>query len=213
MRTHQAAEPFRESLDWGHPPTRIPSRGMRRRDKEASRREILEAALEEFGAHGLKGGRVERVAQRAGGSIGLIYRHFGNKEALFDEMFNTVVAEIRLVVPFDETDPATYAAEIVDRQREYPSITRLAEWDRLERGDRALILSISESLQETCATLRVAQEAGNVSDRFTPEETLLLTFAVAGMWSALSPEIVDLIPDQDRRRDLVRRAVNRLVSS
>lgn len=51
-----------------------------------SREALLEAAALEFAAHGFDGVRMEHVAQRAGYNKSLVYRHFGDKQTLFDEM-------------------------------------------------------------------------------------------------------------------------------
>lgn len=54
--------------------------GLRRGE---ARKLILDAARIEFGAHGLAGARVERIAQRAGVNKQLLYYYFGSKRDLF----------------------------------------------------------------------------------------------------------------------------------
>jgi AcrR family transcriptional regulator len=57
--------------------------------------QILNAALVEFGEHGLAGTRLEDIAKRAGLSKGTIYLYFPNKEAVFREMVrHTVVSQL-----------------------------------------------------------------------------------------------------------------------
>src|SRR5574340_879618 len=56
-------------------------------------RQIIEAALQEFGDRGLAAARLEDIARRAGVSKGTIYLYFPNKEALFREMIRQVVGE------------------------------------------------------------------------------------------------------------------------
>src|ERR1043165_10134843 len=66
-----------------------------RRLPEERPRQILAAALEVFGEHGLAGARLEDIAKRAGLSKGTIYLYFPNKEELFREMVrDTVVSKI-----------------------------------------------------------------------------------------------------------------------
>ncbi|HEY1098327.1 MAG TPA: helix-turn-helix domain-containing protein [Myxococcota bacterium] len=50
-----------------------------------SRTSILKAAVVEFAKHGLSGARIEHIAARSGFNKALIYRHFGTREALFDD--------------------------------------------------------------------------------------------------------------------------------
>ena len=66
-----------------------------RRLPEERPEQILNAALEVFGEHGLAGARLEDIAKRAGLSKGTIYLYFPNKEALFREMVrHTVVSQL-----------------------------------------------------------------------------------------------------------------------
>jgi len=51
--------------------------------KPAKRQAILAAARTEFLTHGYHGGRVERIAARAGANKQLIFHYFGSKDGLF----------------------------------------------------------------------------------------------------------------------------------
>jgi AcrR family transcriptional regulator len=57
----------------------------RRRDPEASRAAILEAAREVFSERGYARGTIREIADRAGVTHGLVMRHFGTKEKLLIE--------------------------------------------------------------------------------------------------------------------------------
>lgn len=63
---------------------RTPSR--REQQKEARRRDILEAGFEVFTAQGFSATRLDDVAARAGVGKGTIYLYFDSKEALFEEV-------------------------------------------------------------------------------------------------------------------------------
>jgi len=65
-----------------------------RRRPEERPRQIIDAALEVFGEHGLAAARLEDIAHRAGVSKGTIYLYFPNKETLFREMIRQRVAEM-----------------------------------------------------------------------------------------------------------------------
>jgi AcrR family transcriptional regulator len=62
-----------------------------RRLPEERPRQILAAALEVFGEHGLASARLEDIAKRAGVSKGTIYLYFSNKEDLFRAMIGDIV--------------------------------------------------------------------------------------------------------------------------
>ena len=64
---------------------------MQREEKsERSRRQVLDAALHLFSHNGFRGTSVRDIATRANVSIGNVYHHFPDKEALF----NTLLAEL-----------------------------------------------------------------------------------------------------------------------
>src|ERR1700760_1539769 len=65
------------------PPAGPPPR--RRRNPEASRAAILEAARAVFTERGYARGTIREIAQRAGVTHGLVMRHFGSKERLIIE--------------------------------------------------------------------------------------------------------------------------------
>ena len=66
------------------------------------RRQILDAALEEFAEHGFRGATIKRIAQRARlRSQALIYWYFPAKEALFEAVLGQQLPIVRIVL-----DPA-----------------------------------------------------------------------------------------------------------
>lgn len=67
----------------------------RRREPGATRRNILAAAIGEFAAEGLAGGRVDEIARRAGVGKRMLYHYFGNKAALWLAVLEDAYAKIR----------------------------------------------------------------------------------------------------------------------
>lgn len=57
--------------------------GPIKRDAERSQAKILQAATDEFSAHGYDGARVERIAGRCGVNKNLLYHYFDSKEGLY----------------------------------------------------------------------------------------------------------------------------------
>src|SRR5579883_3182504 len=66
-----------------------------KRRPAATRRKILDAAIAEFSAAGLAGGRVDEIARRAGVSKRMLYHYFGNKDELWLAVLEETYAEIR----------------------------------------------------------------------------------------------------------------------
>jgi len=90
-------------------------RTTKRSTKEERRREIVEAAMHEFGIGGLHGTPVEAIAERAGVSLPYVFKLFGTKRALFLEAvsstFQRTVAVLRKTAA--EARPNASADEIL----------------------------------------------------------------------------------------------------
>ena len=65
------------------------------RDPEGMRLRILDAAKQEFAAHGLAGARVDRIAATAGANKRMLYYHVGNKEDLYLAVLEGAYEKIR----------------------------------------------------------------------------------------------------------------------
>lgn len=66
-----------------------------RRQPEASRYAILQAALVEFAQEGLAGARMDRIAVSAGFNKALLYYYFHDKERLYGEVLDRFFAQLR----------------------------------------------------------------------------------------------------------------------
>lgn len=171
---------------------------MASRDRERTRRRLLDAAFVEFAAYGISGARMARIARIAGCSAGLAYSYFGGKEELFDAVQAEVVGTA--FVEFDASDLPGYAARLYDRQHEHPELARLATWHRLERPGR-----VSRSAE--IEAIREAQAAGLVATRFSAEQVLVLVLAIASMWSNTPADSSDHVVRRRTVEDAVRRLV------
>jgi AcrR family transcriptional regulator len=106
------------------------------RDAAATRARILDAAVEEFSAHGLAGARIDRIAEAAQANKRLIYVHFGDKDGLFDAALHAVIDALVTTVPLTEDDLPGYAGRTFDYLQDHPEAVRLSTWRKLERpGD------------------------------------------------------------------------------
>ncbi|MDZ4073521.1 MAG: TetR/AcrR family transcriptional regulator [Hylemonella sp.] len=66
-----------------------------KRDPVAARARLLQAAVDEFSAHGYSGARTERIAQSAGTNIRMLYHYFGGKDDLYVVVLEAVLADLR----------------------------------------------------------------------------------------------------------------------
>jgi TetR/AcrR family transcriptional regulator len=72
-----------------------PSKGTTSRNPKRTHAAILEAATEEFAAHGFGGARVDAIAARARTNKRMLYHYFGDKEALYLAVLEATYASIR----------------------------------------------------------------------------------------------------------------------
>lgn len=152
------------------------------RDAQETQRKLLEAAAGEFSAYGIAGARVDRIATTAGVNKAMIYSYFGNKEQLFDKVFETqVVASTVGGVPITPDDLPGYAGRLFDHYQAHPEISRLANWHRLERGADAIPTAVAESQQQKLAAIEKAQSDGTLSARFPAKELLALVLSLSLM--------------------------------
>ena len=76
--------------------TKIKRNQKWQRDPEGMRLRILDAAKEEFAAHGLAGARVDRIAAKAGANKRMLYYHVGKKEELYLTVLEGAYEKIRV---------------------------------------------------------------------------------------------------------------------
>jgi TetR/AcrR family transcriptional regulator len=65
-----------------------------RRQPEASRNAILQAALAEFASEGLAGARIDAIADAAGVNKALLYYYFRDKDTLYGEILDAFFAQL-----------------------------------------------------------------------------------------------------------------------
>src|SRR3954451_19395151 len=82
---------------------------LRERLKEETQREILHAAEAVFGQSGLNGARMDDIAARAGVSVGTLYNHFQDRDALLSELVASrredLLTRLDSVVTASEKEP------------------------------------------------------------------------------------------------------------
>ena len=105
------------------------------RDSEATRSNILRAAIEEFSFYGIAGARIDRIAEAAGANKRSIYVYFENKEGLFTTALDRVIGELVEAVPLAGNELPEYAGKMFDYLLAHPEALRMGMWRQLERPD------------------------------------------------------------------------------
>jgi AcrR family transcriptional regulator len=175
-----------------------------------SRSRILEAARAEFAAAGFGGGRVERIAARAGINKERIYAYFGDKRSLFAAAVVSAVEELGTVVVSTPDGLAGWAERLFDFMAGHPDTLRLLRWANLESDAPA------EETDERLAGLPRPEDAvarwqqeGLVPAAWDPHDLVVLVWGLCEAFHAppYRPEGPDAAAVDARRRTLVRHAV------
>jgi AcrR family transcriptional regulator len=176
------------------------------RNAEATRQRILEAALAEFSAHGIAGARVDRIARTAGCNKNLIYIYFENKEKLFTTVLGKHLARVHEDVALTPDDLPGYAARVFDFVMAHPDLMRLMAWSSLEqKADGPAERGAARDAK--LASLRKAQNAGQLATAFSADFLLTAITALATAWSAANPFRPPLDPDAPKRPAALRRSI------
>lgn len=159
------------------------------RSAEQTRQRIFDAATAEFTAHGVAGGRVDRIAARAKANKQLIYAYFGSKQELFEAVVSKQVARFIQEVPFDPYDMPGWAGAAFDFFASHPEVPQLGSWHALEPAERQHRIPIIEkAIRERNRLIGYAQAEGKVSPRLPPAELLAVVNAIVGTWNTGPPE-------------------------
>ena len=183
------------------------------RDSSATKARIIEAAFREFAAHGLAGGRVDRIAENAQANKRAIYDYFGSKEQLFDATLIEIVSRGTEDVPRLWDDLPEFAGQIYDYFAADPDRMRIHLWRKLERPQ--VLDGESEAYRQSIDDLVSAQPANsrwNAVDLFSLVWALHFTWFLASPALPLEPEKGTTVKTADNaRRAAIVEAVRLLV--
>ncbi|MEV4002978.1 TetR family transcriptional regulator [Actinomadura sp. NPDC049753] len=131
----------------------------RKRDREATRRRILDAARDLFGEHGYDGVTVRMIAGRAEANTALVHRYFGSKAALFGEVL-AGESMIRGVIAGDPGGLPRRLAEHFVRQVDQRSVTAMSRMLDRSAGHPEVKEILLRYLEDVIVEPMVAQLQG-----------------------------------------------------
>ena len=176
------------------------------RDADATRGRILAAATAEFAEHGLAGGRVDRIAATARTNKAQLYHYFGNKETLFDVVFDAYVQLNLTNDPLDADHLPEWAVSIYDSYLRDPVLVRLATWARLERTPTGDLFTRAGGVDPVVlGRIESAQERGVLVGSVPAIDVFCLVIGMASSW-AQSSLTVTAVPDEPEAVHAGRRA-------
>jgi AcrR family transcriptional regulator len=141
------------------------------RDPEGMRLRILEAAKEEFAAHGLAGARVDRIAAKAGANKRMLYYHVGKKDELYLTVLEGAYEKIRVEergLDLEHLDPP----EAIERLIHFT-------WNYFLRNPEFLALLNTENL----AKARHLKRSTKVKSMHSPFVEMISTVVQRGVQS------------------------------
>jgi TetR/AcrR family transcriptional regulator len=164
------------------------------RDAARTRRRILDAARQEFAAHGRAGARVEGIARRAKLQKQLIYHYFASKDALFDEVLRAILVE-REAWSIPEQAPeamfrARFALAVAD-----PLWLRFILWEAAAYAEHRRIVWRARrqaALRRQRDAIAAQQRRGAMASAFKPDMLQLAMYALANYPLAF-PQITKLV--------------------
>lgn len=140
---------------------------------EKKRKNIIDAAVQEFQEHGFRGAKTTRIAKMAGVSSRTLYNHFDSKEALFQDISESMIKKKGAIghVRYDpERDLKTQLEELITNyvekltEPETIAITRMVTAEMLidlERS-KAYVAEIAKFQSPITQLISEAMEAGAI---------------------------------------------------
>ena len=184
-----------------------------KRNAEDTRNRLLQAAIAEFAAYGIAGARVDRIADEAQSNKAQIYNYFGNKDQLFDAVYDALVIEMIERVEFDALDLPDYAARLYDEHQAHPEVMRLTLWDLLERGGAgSQVPAVVQANQNKISAIQAAQREGVIADRLSAQELLTVIISIPVTAILTASEYKTETSENTMRRESIIEAVRRLIT-
>ncbi len=178
-----------------------PQETRRRRDPEATRKAILDAAEELFICHGPSATSLSQIARKADVTKSLIHHHFGAKEELWEEV------QRRHLLEYFEIQKRMLAGSASTAQLLEESIVTYFRFLQNDpRSVRFLSWSILENDEAHCATaeekelfelgiqkIREAQEAGEIRTDLEPFFIIKTLITLPMAWFQTRADTLSLI--------------------
>ncbi len=149
------------------------AKSARRRDPQASRQRLLEAAIDVFSRLGPEAATIDAICSRAGLNKRMAYHYFGSKENLYretlrivyDQFFNVEIGLASMLLPPEELFEAVvrrYYAFL----GEHPEFVRLISFENLNGGRVARQLALEGKKAQIATALQLALQKGQAERRF-----------------------------------------------
>jgi TetR/AcrR family transcriptional regulator len=175
-----------------------PVKARRGRKPEEVKTKVLDAALNEFAAHGYEGTSVRDVARSAHVSLSLLLYHFQSKDNLWRAVVDDLHERISLPNLLQEGSVDQSATEqlklairaMVKTFSDIPQLHRLMTHEAHQPSERLIWMCesfIKEDFNALCALIVKGQQEGTVNE-FNPAQLRFAMVAIAAVPFAVSGE-------------------------
>ena len=141
--------------------------------------EILEAGISEFAELGPQKASMNAIAQRAGISVGVLYKYFENKDAFYDACLERCTGELDKFVQKlsgQKRKPLDYARELIDAVQKFSDRHRdhiRLYYEATRTGDPVRAAKLAQRIENIRSELYIkiiqtAQNAGDVRSDLDP---------------------------------------------
>lgn len=174
------------------------------RSGEATQKQILDAAMEEFAKHGLSGARTEAIAKRASVTTAMIYYYFESKEGLYQAVLQRLACDINNWMPqlnLDSLPPEEALKQLMQGYIAYeamnPYFGKILWQEAIQnQGKYYKQTNWQEGFKEAIAIL----ERGVAEGCFRPLDSFMTAIHIAGICSFYFDAYENLkylVPDSD----------------
>ncbi|MEM8931649.1 MAG: TetR/AcrR family transcriptional regulator [Acidobacteriota bacterium] len=173
----------------------------RRRDPEATRLAILDAAEDLFVSHGPAATSLSQIAKKAEVTKSLIHHHFGSKEELWRAVQERHFADyfdmqMRLLEEADDPDTNLLEQSMVAYYRflqEHPDKVRFMTWTFATKDDTCPTAHEKELFELGIQRIREAQERGRIRADLEPFFVIKILIGMPFAWHQTREETLGLI--------------------
>lgn len=145
----------------------------RKRDPQATRQRLLDAAIEVFSLHGPEGATIDAICDKAGLNKRLAYHYYGSKEglyrealrAVYDQFFSFEIGLASMLLPPEEL-LETLVRRYYQFLAEHTEFVRLISFENLNGGKVARQLSLEGKKAPVTTALQLALQKGQAEGRF-----------------------------------------------
>ncbi|MBW8814134.1 MAG: TetR/AcrR family transcriptional regulator [Caulobacterales bacterium] len=167
------------------------------RDAARTRKKIMEAARDEFAAHGFAGARIEAIARRAGVAKQLLYHYFSGKEALFEATLESKFGQHRPAGAGGEGPGAAFVQRFRTALAD-PVWVRFLTWEAAEHEPSDQIIAEDvrrESVARQMAAVAERQARGELPADL-PTDLLVLAIASLALYPLGYGQITRMVAGQ-----------------